>query len=96
MIEGILDTVRAEYSSERVAEMLDEEILNWVDSEWEAEGYDSEYDWYSDYGNGEAEDVIILEIMRWWTIEHNGSEELERDTYCIITGRIKEEYSPII
>ena len=43
-------------------EMFDEEILEWVDDDWEEE-YESEYDHYMDFGHGEAEDVIRETIV---------------------------------
>jgi hypothetical protein len=60
-----LETVRKwideKFSEDDVISRLDEEIMNWVADDWEDE-CDSEYDWYMDYGRGEAEDVIRQEI----------------------------------
>lgn len=51
------------FNEEKVTSMLDDEILNWVDSDWENDGdYDCEYDWYISHGRNSAEDVIIKEI----------------------------------
>lgn len=53
------------YDESRVIDMLDQEILEWVDREqMEAEEYESEYDWYIDYGRGEAESAVTEEIVR--------------------------------
>jgi hypothetical protein len=46
------------YTDQEVAELLDEEIINWVEEDWD-EDYESEYDWYIDHNNKEAEDAII-------------------------------------
>lgn len=57
--------IKDNYSEERVTGMLDEEISsgNWVDTEqMEEEGYESEYDYYVDYGRGEAEDAVMDQI----------------------------------
>jgi hypothetical protein len=52
------------YEDSRVVEMLDDEILEWVDREgMEEEGYESEYDWYIDYGRGEAESAVTEDIV---------------------------------
>jgi len=54
------------YPENKVIEMLDNEIDdgNWVDHEqMEEEGYESNYDYYVDYGRGEAEDAIIVRIL---------------------------------
>lgn len=93
VIEDILESIRKEFPEARVAEMLDEEILNWVHSDWEIDGYDSEYEWYSDYGNGEAEDVVAQEMIRWWVIEHNEGKELGKGTYSSVIKQIGEEYN---
>ena len=44
------------YNEMKVARMLDDEILNWVDDDWEEE-CETEFDWYNEFGRGEAEDV---------------------------------------
>ena len=52
--------------SDRVNQMIDDEINNgnWIDTQqMEDEGYESEYDYYIDYGNGEAEDAVMNEIV---------------------------------
>lgn len=63
-VDDLMQKVRDRFDEEEVASMLDEEILNWVDSDWEDDGdYDSEYDWYMDHSNSEAEDVVIDQII---------------------------------
>lgn len=53
------------YDEARVIDMLDQEILEWVDQgQMEDEGYESEYDWYIDYGMGEAESAVADDIVR--------------------------------
>lgn len=52
------------YDEEKVLTMLEEERLNWIDYEqMEAEGYESEYDYYVDYGRGEAESAVVEMIV---------------------------------
>jgi len=52
------------FDEDRVVAMLDEEILEWVDREMmDNEGYESEYDWYIDYGRGEAESAVVKQIV---------------------------------
>lgn len=58
--------IKENYSEERITNMFDDEISsgNWIDSEqMEEEGYDSEYDYYIDYGRGEAEGAVIEQVM---------------------------------
>lgn len=63
MREEIVIFLETKYPEETVVILLDEEILNWVDSDWEEE-YESEYDWYIDHNNGEAEEVTLSLLCR--------------------------------
>ena len=45
-----------------VANMLDNNILEYVDG-WEDEGYDNEFDYYSEIGRGEAEEDTVNELV---------------------------------
>jgi len=60
-MEELLNYLRQNFDEQKVAEMLDEEIMNWVDADWK-EDYESEYDWYIDHNNNEAEDEIVNQI----------------------------------
>jgi broad-specificity NMP kinase len=60
-MEELLNYLRQNFDEQKVAEMLDEEIINWVDADWE-EDYESEYDWYVHHNNNEAEDEIVNQI----------------------------------
>jgi len=62
-MEELLNYLDQNFDEQKVAEMLDEEIMNWVDADWE-EDYESEYDWYVDHNNNEAEDEIVNQIMK--------------------------------
>lgn len=58
--------IKENYSEDAVTEMFDEEVAggNWIDSDqMEEEGYESEHDYYTDYGNGEAENAVINVIF---------------------------------
>lgn len=62
-MEEVIKFIAENYPEEKVAEMYDEEILNWVDSDWNEDGdYESEYDWYKDHNSNEAEDEVIKTI----------------------------------
>ena len=84
----IMAKIKGEFPEEKVTERLDEEILEWVDSDWE-DDYDSEYDWYQDHNNGEAEDVVIDEIIDWY--EDNWGK-LSDNIRSEVIDSIKEEY----
>lgn len=56
--------IAAHYNEMKVARALDDEILNWLDDDWGEDGeYEDEYEWYNEYGGGEAEDAIVEEII---------------------------------
>ena len=57
--------IKEQFSDEEVISNYDEEILNWVEEDW-ADDYDSEYDWYIDHNNGEAQDVVVSDIISWY------------------------------
>lgn len=55
------------YSEDRVNELFDDEVASgdWIDREqMEEEDYESEHDYYTDYGRGEAEYAIMNSIIK--------------------------------
>lgn len=82
--------IKEQFSDEEVISNYDEEILDWVEDDWE-EDYDSEYDWYVDHNNGEAQDVVISDIISWYKKEFN--KELSIDDHSELHDAIKSEYS---
>lgn len=82
--------VREEYPESKVKEMIDEEIIGgcWVDSDWEEE-YESEFDWYCEFGHGEAEDVVLSDIISWYQIKYG---KLETDDEVELDNSIRDEY----
>jgi hypothetical protein len=67
-------------------------ILEWVPSDWEDED-ESEYDWYMNHNNGEAQDVIIEQIIDWYKKEFN--KQLSPDDEIKLFKAIKSNYSII-
>jgi len=55
--QDIIKYLQENYTEVKVAEMLDEEITNWVEDGWEDE-YESEFDAYVESSRGEAESAI--------------------------------------
>lgn len=51
--------IKEEYPKDKVQDMLDKEIKQWIPDE-------KDPDFYSTSGNGEAEDVIINQIIGWF------------------------------
>ena len=57
--------IHKHYTDAEIRRMFDEEVLNWIEDDWETEsGCESEHEWYNEYCSGkEAEDVVAQEIM---------------------------------
>jgi len=90
-IELAITKIKEEFSDTDVATMYDEEITNWVDSDWEEDGeYESEYDWYIDHNNDEAQDVVISSIISWYKKIFN--KDISDDDYSELFDTIKTEY----
>ena len=83
--------VKEEFSDDEVAARYDDEVMNWIDSDWEEDGdYDSEYDWYIDHNNGEAQDVVIEEMIKWY--KNTYDKDMSDDDYSELFDEIKSEY----
>ena len=57
--EFAITKIKEEYSQDKVQNMLDKEIKQWIPDE-------EDPDFYSTSGNGEAEDVIINQMIGWF------------------------------
>jgi len=55
----VIAKIKEEYPKDKVQDMLDKEIKQWVPDE-------KDPDFYSTSGNGEAEDVIINQMIGWF------------------------------
>lgn len=77
-LDFAMSKIKEKYSEEEVVEDFDNEILEWVDPDWE-EDYESEYDWYIDHNNDEAQDVVIGKIIDWYEKEYNKSNHLDHE-----------------
>jgi hypothetical protein len=84
--------IKEQFDEDNVVGMFDEEVLAWVDSDWQ-DDYESEYDWYVDHNNGEAQDSVISQIIRWFETTYNQS--LLSGDIDALTDAIKEEYDTL-
>jgi len=57
--EFAITKIKEEYSQDKVQNMLDKEVKQWIPDE-------EDPDFYSTSGNGEAEDVIINQLIGWF------------------------------
>lgn len=81
--------IKDHFDEDKVIGMFDDEVLEWVDSDWKDE-YESEYDWYVDHNNGEAQDSVITQIINWYKKEFN--KTLSIDEHSELFDAIKSEY----
>ena len=81
--------IKEEYSDNEVASRYDLEIMEWVDPDWE-DDYECEYDWYIDHNNGEAQDVVIGEMIDWYKRTYD--KDISDDDLSDLFDEIKSEY----
>jgi hypothetical protein len=91
-IDFVMAKIKENFSEEKVADMFDNEMMNWIDSDWESE-YETEYDWYMSHNNGEAQDVVIEEIIDWTKLTYK--MELKGDQYSLLFDSIKQNYDTL-
>lgn len=68
--------IKENFSKEEVQEMLNKEIEQWIPEE-------KDFDFYTSSGNGEAEDVIINQMISWfekkyYSLSDENSEEVKQ------------------
>lgn len=63
MIDKILEKIKAEYSEDRVAEMIQEAKYDFIDAE-DIEEYGDIDEAYLELGRGEAEAQVVNEIIK--------------------------------
>lgn len=85
--ESAIEDIKKEFPESKVNSLYDDEILEWVDENW-SESHESEYDWYIDHNNGEAQDVIIDQICDWYKTKHKLTLDQEQE----LIDAIKKEY----
>ncbi len=89
----IITQIKQENSSVEVIDLFDEEVLNWIDHEqMESEGIENEYDYYTDFGNGEAENVIYESLINDWMKTHNKNKKLSFHDHCRVYELLEETY----
>lgn len=82
-IDFVMAKIREHFSESDVVEMLKKEISEWSDDE----------DFYSSNGNGEAEEVVIHEMIGWFKKEF--SKQLEELDFATLEDEIKSTYESL-
>jgi hypothetical protein len=82
-----VEKIKKDMSKESILLMIDEQVLEYADEEVMKENDLDEYEYYSEFGNGEAEDDILNNII---------SKYIPKDTknyselFCCIFDELKE------
>lgn len=84
----VFELIKVEYSEDIVNTRFDEELCEWVDEGWE-DDFETEHDAYQEQGRGEAENVVIEEMIDWYERAH---EKLGVNIHFEIFNLIKEHY----
>jgi len=91
--QEIIDKIKETNSEMDVCMSFDNEMLNWIDGDWKDDGeYDSEFDWYIDHNNGEAQDEVAKGLIEEIVPK---LESEDTDLYCEVFDLVKEEYTAL-
>lgn len=91
-VDVLYDKVREviKKNESRIQWELDEEIRNWVDEDDMGE-YEDEIDYYYEYSNGEAGDVVFKDVIEPILKEHMTEDEYKTLEHSEICEIINEE-----
>ena len=84
--QEILNKILAAHRIDGIHDAVQEVLLDYVDDDWEGE-YESEYEWYIDHNNKEAEEDVVNSILRSFE-STNGPMGV--DTYCWVSNQLME------
>lgn len=88
-IDFALSKIKEHFSKEDVLDKFDNEVLEWVDEDW-SDDYDSEYDWYVDHNNDEAQDVVLSKLISWYEREYK--KQVSTEEQVELYDNLKEYY----
>jgi hypothetical protein len=78
------------FSEYDVKSMVDDETKNWVEEDQIGDSYEDAIDWYYDNGSGEAEEVVVDELINWYETEFK--KELTDEQREELSNTIIKEY----
>lgn len=94
IVELCFNYLTEKYSEDDITQIYDEEIINWVDyDQMNDENIEDEYEYYNEFGRGEAEDTIISNLIQ----EAKSKLELPITDleYIALFQKIKEHYQTL-
>jgi hypothetical protein len=71
-----IEEIKAVYDEATIAGSLDETILDYVDPNWEEDGFDDEFDCYWGRGGGEAESDVINDLLEEFEVPEGHHDEV--------------------
>jgi len=77
------------YSVIDICDSVDEQMLEYIDDDWEEDGFATEWEWYCEYGRGEAESDIINGIINEYQKDYSGKFDI--DSYIAIGKYIADK-----
>jgi hypothetical protein len=78
------------YSDYDVKNLVDDEIENWVEEDQVGDNYEDKIDWYYDNASGEAEEVVLDQLINWY--EREFKKELSDEQREELSKRIIDVY----
>ena len=96
-IHFIISKIGEEFSTTRVKKMFDDEVYNWSDGDFDLppeeigeEDFDgSAATWYKNNGNGEAEEIVLYQMIDWFESKYSG---LTAGTYKSVYSKLQDIY----
>ena len=82
-IDFAIVKIKEHFSEQEVTEMVKKEISEWADDE----------EFYSNNGNGEAEEVVIQEMINWFKREF--SKQIEESEFVALEDEIRANYDSL-
>ena len=89
-IDFAIVKIKSEYNDDRIKEMLDNEIDEWVDDDDLGDTYETNLEWYWDHNNGEAQEIVVTQIINWYKKTYN--KELSDDEENKLGSKIKSTF----
>ena len=88
----VIDRIREDHPADEFLAELDETIIGYCDYEqMEDEGIEDEFEWYSNFGSGEAESDVIEQNYIVKTSKEMGIQ-LTTDEHCEMFDELNEFY----
>ena len=88
--EQIKKYILSKHTEADLARSKDDAVLDYLSSDWEDDGFDDEFDWYDEFGRGEAEDDVVTMILD--DVQKHFKIDLSPDDYSEFSEWIREEY----